>query len=85
MSHDQQMGALQADMANVKSDVAYIREHMVTRREFEATAAEHSVFRSAISELRSTHDRNALLYRWGERLLWAVIIIGTLAVTGVQL
>lgn len=85
MSTEHDIGALKADMANVKADVSYIREHMVTRREFDATASEHIKFRSDIDSLLASRARNTILSQWGERVLWAVICAGTIAALGIAI
>lgn len=85
MSTEHDIGALKADMANVKADVSYIREHMVTRREFEHTAAEHAAFRTDIDSLLASRERNNFLAQWGEKLLWAVVLVGTASLLGVSI
>lgn len=84
-SHDQQLGALQSDIANVKEDVAYIRNHMVTRREFEDTASEHDEFKSQLRVLQDKEQQRAVLFKWAERIMWVCITAGTAAVLGVSI
>jgi len=82
MTTDRIIGALQADMENVKDDVAYIRAHMVTRQEFERTAAEHSGFRRDIAALQKTDDRSEILIKWVERGVWALVVLGAATLFG---
>lgn len=83
MSVEREVGELKAEVAHIKEDVRYIRDHMVTRREFEQTAAEHRGFRQDIDSLLQSRAKHTLLVTWGERMLWACIAVGTAALFGV--
>lgn len=85
MNHDQQLGALQADMANVKNDVAFIRQHMVTRSEFERTASEHRGFDTRLNTLESEHDKHSFVRKLLDKAVYAAAGAALLYYTGVKM
>jgi len=80
MSVEEKLGYLCATVETIKHKVDHIETNMVTRKEFDNTAAEHNEFRAGLSSLQSSYDKGYLWRKVGERVLYVAVGV---AVTGV--